>query len=80
MGYKALNEEGYNTRWLRVSSKKLDEYLDRLKTSVENNDSVFYGRIDFLYDSEISSGLERLADEGFSEEILYDYAHQMSKR
>jgi len=80
IGYKALTEGGYNTRWLRVSSEELDKHLKRIKNSIHDSHSVFFGRADILDDREIINGMGSLTDEGFDDEILADYAHQMSKR
>jgi hypothetical protein len=80
VGYKATTAEGYNTRWLRVSSEEMNTYLNKLQHSINDSSSVFFGHIDFLFDYEILNGMRRLSDEGFDDEILADYAHQMSKR
>jgi len=80
VGYKALSEEGYNTRWIRVSSEELEKYLKRFKNSVNDSSSVFFGHDEILEDHEIINAMGRLEYEGFDDEILADFAHQMSKR
>lgn len=80
VGYKAITAEGYDTRWLRVSSEELDKHLKRIEVLINDSDSVLFSRTDLLHDLEIINNIESLASEGFDDEILADYAHQMSKR
>jgi hypothetical protein len=79
VGYKALTSEGYHTRWLRVSTNDLEKFIDSVKNSIDDKNSVFYGHTGILFDQKIMNGMRSLANEGFDEEILADYAHQMSK-
>ena len=70
----AKNNFGY-----RVAMNK-DKYHLEIKAAIESDDSVLSGRIDLLNNHEILNGMANLAKEGFDDEILADYAHQMSKR
>ena len=78
VGYRALDENGYDTRWQKVSSKTLENFLKRLKSSIQNEDSIFFDHIDFS-DHKVLGSMASLADEGFSDEILADFARQMTK-
>lgn len=79
VGYKALTSEGYHTRWLRVSTNELMKFIDSVKNSIDDKNSVFYGHTEILFDKEIMNGMRNLANEGFDEEILADFVHQMPK-
>ncbi|TEW54721.1 hypothetical protein E2R68_08465 [Psychromonas sp. RZ22] len=57
-----------------------DRFRQEIIASIASDDSVLSGRIDLLSEPEIISGMATLAEEGFDDEILADYAHQMSKR
>ena len=79
IGYKATTAEGYDTRWLRVSSVELEKYFSRIEASINDSDSILFGRTDLLCDRDILNSMESLASEGFDDEILADFANQMSK-
>ncbi|MGP5297987.1 hypothetical protein ACTXL0_13345 [Psychrobacter faecalis] len=42
--------------------------------------TVLSGRVDLLCNSKMLDRMASLAEEGFDDEILADFAHQMSKR
>lgn len=79
VGYKALTAEDYHTRWQRVSTNELKKFIDSVENSINDNNSVFYGHTEILFDKEIMNSMQTLKNEGFDEEILADFAHQMSK-
>lgn len=64
----------------KSTPKSMTSHFDQwLVSAVQGNeDSVLEGMSQAL-DPEIRSSLESLHDEGFPEEILADFAHQMSK-
>lgn len=67
-------------KYLEFNNEMVDHEIYRIKAKFDDNDSVLLGRYDFMFDPNIIEGMVSLADEGFDDEILYDYAHQMSKR
>ncbi|GHA09580.1 hypothetical protein [Oceanisphaera arctica] len=78
--------EGVNG-YVRSSHKKIgrvvenkEKYRQEIMASIASDDSVLSGRIDLLNEPKILDGMATLAEEGFDDEILADYAHQMSKR
>ena len=78
--YKGIHPQFGNKWWQRVKEKIVESYFRRRIHSavLGETDSVLTGMTQLL-DSEIMNSIERLADEGFEDEILADYAHQMSK-
>lgn len=82
MCFECEGEKGYirsKNNFMRVANNK-DKYHSEIKASIEGDDSVLSGRVDLFANSEILSGMATLAEEGVDDEILADYAHQMSKR
>jgi hypothetical protein len=55
-------------------------YNQQIIDAIASDDSVLSGRFDLLNDHEVLRGMASLAEEGFDDEILADFAHQMSKR
>lgn len=82
--YEDLRKLNYDVdtyfKYVDYTNKMVDIEIARIKFSISSGDSVLFARHDILYDSEIISGMARLSEEGFDDEILADYAHQMSKR
>ncbi|MEI8665568.1 hypothetical protein P4S81_12925 [Pseudoalteromonas sp. B28] len=83
MCFECEGETGY----VRSLHKKLGRvarnkaiYQQEILASIASDDSVLSGRIDLLHEPEILKGMASLAEEGFDDEILADFAHQMSKR
>lgn len=79
--FKGIHPVSGDKWWQRVKEEVIETYFDEwLKNAVMGNeDSVLTGMTHAL-DPKISSTMESLYDEGFDEEILADFAHQMSKR
>ncbi len=79
--YKGLHPASGEGWWERVKEEFLESYFDTwLSSAVAGNvDSVLEGMTQAL-EPEIRSTMESLHDEGFDDEILADFAHQMSKR
>jgi hypothetical protein len=82
MCFECEGEQGY----VRSSHKKTsrvvlnkERYRQEILASINSNDSVLSGRTDLLNEPEIMNGMASLAEEGFDDEILADFAHQMSK-
>jgi DnaJ-class molecular chaperone len=82
MCFECEGENGY----VRSSQKKIgcvvenkERYHQEIMASIASDNSVLSGRSDLLNDSKIIDGMATLAEEGFDDEILADYAHQMSK-
>lgn len=66
-------------KYVDHTNEMVDGEIEVIKAAIESSDSVLSGRHDLLCDQKILSGMVRLAEEGFDEEILADFAHQMSK-
>lgn len=61
------------------------EEIKKIRSEIEsaiigNTNSVLTGRFDILNNEDRLESLTLLKKEGFDDEILYDYDHQMSKR
>ncbi len=67
-------------KYVDFTNDMVDREIERIKNSFNDGESVFFGRSDLLEDQDIIRGMASLAEEGFDDEILADYAHQMSKR
>lgn len=82
--YEDLRKLNYDVdtycKYVDYTNKMVDIEIARIKFLISSGDSVLFARHDILYDSEIISGMARLSEEGFDDEILADYSHQMSKR
>jgi hypothetical protein len=81
--FECEGEHGY----VRSSHEKIgrvlenkERYYQEIMASIASDDSVLSMRIDLLNEPKILDGIVTLAEEGFDDEILADYAHQMSKR
>ncbi|MDC9514214.1 hypothetical protein PSH47_14975 [Pseudoalteromonas sp. CST5] len=79
--YKGIHSTSGENWWERVKEEVIESYFDTwLSRAVAGKeDSVLEGMTQAL-DPEIRSSMESLHDEGFDDEILADFAHQMSKR
>ncbi len=81
---KELKDLNYDVesyyKYINYTNEMVDQQIEFIKSSILSNDSVLSGRYDLLHDSATLNAMGRLAAEGFSEEILADFAHQMSKR
>ena len=81
--FECEGEEGYVRSSYRKADrvvKNKEKYHKRIKDSIMSEGTVFSGRVDLLYNSKILDSMASLAEEGFDDEILADFAHQMSKR
>lgn len=83
MCFECEGEHGYvrssHNKIGRVLENK-EKYRQEIMASIASNDSVLSRRIDLLNEPSTFDGMVNLAQEGFDDEILADYAHQMSKR
>jgi hypothetical protein len=81
---KELKDLNYDVdsycKYVNYTNEMVDRKIEFIKASILNDDSVLSGRYDVLQDSETLNAMGKLAAEGFDEEILADFAHQMSKR
>ncbi|EGQ9765762.1 hypothetical protein ACLVXC_002482 [Vibrio alginolyticus] len=79
--FKGIHPVSGDKWWERVREEVIETYFDKwLKDAVMGEeDSVLTGMTQALA-PEIRETMESLYDEGFDEEILADFAHQMSKR
>ncbi|MCK8077302.1 hypothetical protein MSG34_14130 [Vibrio sp. 1CM2L] len=79
--FKGIHPASGDKWWERVKEEVIETYFDAwLESAVMGNeDSVLEGMTQAL-EPEVRSGMESLYDEGFDDEILADFAHQMSKR
>ncbi|MBT1443082.1 hypothetical protein KJI95_00880 [Shewanella sp. JM162201] len=66
-------------KYVDFSNEMVDKEIERISTLIQIPDSVLFGRFDILEDSALIKTMASLSDEGFDEEILADFAHQMSK-
>lgn len=83
MCFECEGENGY----IRTSYSKLKRvainkelYKQQIIVAMASNDSVLSGRFDLLNDHQVLRGMTSLAKEGFDDDILANFAHQMSKR
>ena len=67
-------------KYIDFTNNMVDREIERIKSLIMDEDSVLFGRYDYLENTGIIQGMASLAEEGFDDEILADYAHQMSKR
>jgi len=78
-----LTELGYDVdsyyKYVDFSNEMVDKEIERISSLIQSPDSVLSGRFDILEDSALMKTMASLSDEGFDEEILADFAHQMSK-
>jgi hypothetical protein len=83
MCFECEGEAGYvrstHKKSGRVAINK-EIYHQEILASIASDDSVLSGRIDLLSEPKILKAMASLAEEGFDDEILADFAHQMSKR
>ena len=79
--FKGFHPASGEKWWERVKEEIVESYFDKWlnKAVTGDEDSVLYGMTQAL-NSEIRSSMESLYDESFGDEILADFAHQMSKR
>ena len=79
--YKGCHPKSVDKWWERVKAEIVDSYFDKWlnKAVMGGEDSVLNGMTQAL-NPEIRSSMESLYDEGFDDETLADFAHQMSKR
>jgi hypothetical protein len=66
-------------KYVDHTNAMVDEEIAHIKALIESNDSVLSGRFDLFQEPDILHGMAGLSEEGFDDEILADYAHQMSK-
>jgi|26BtaG_2_1085354.scaffolds.fasta_scaffold05904_1 hypothetical protein len=81
--FECEGEEGYARSSYRKDDrvvKNKEKYHKRIKALIMSEGTVLSGRVDLLYNSKILDSMASLAEEGFDDEILADFAHQMSKR
>lgn len=80
--FECKSEEGY----VRFSQKKDNrvlndrKHLKHIKASIVSDDTALSDRMDLLYDTKTLDMMASLAEEGFDDESLEDFSHQMSKR
>ncbi|NQZ30529.1 MAG: hypothetical protein HRU06_04600 [Oceanospirillaceae bacterium] len=67
-------------KYIEFSNDMVDHQIEKIKASIMSSDSVLSGRHELLAEPSLLQTMGSLAEEGFDEEILADYAHQMSKR
>lgn len=66
-------------RYVDFTNELVDVEIEKIKSKIFDSESLLSGHTDLLNKPEILEGMARLSAEGFDEEILYDYAHQISK-
>ncbi len=78
-----LRDLGYDIdsyyKYVDYTNTMVDHEIRVIKSFFTDNDSTLFGRYNILQCSETIKGMASLHEEGFDEEILADYARQMSK-
>lgn len=78
-----LAELGYDIdsyyKYVDFSNDMADKEIERIRSLIQNPNTVLSGRFDLLEDAGLMKTMASLSDEGFDDEILADFAHQMSK-
>ena len=79
--FECESEEGYVSFSRRKDNRVLNDmkYLKHIKASIVSEHTVLSGRTHLLYDTKTLDMMASLAEEGF-DELLNDFAHQVSKR
>jgi hypothetical protein len=67
-------------KYVNYTNEMVDKELILIKAAIDSSDSVLSGRHSLLNDKEVLTGMRGLSEEGLDEEILADFAHQMSKK
>ena len=82
MCFECESKEGY----VRSSYRKADrvvrnkeKFHKQIKDSIISDNTALSGRTYLLHDTKTMDMMAVLAEEGFDDEILADFAHQMSK-
>jgi hypothetical protein len=66
-------------KYVDFSNDMVDKEIEEIGSLIKSPDSILSGRFDILEDTGLMKTMASLSDEGFDEEILADFAHQMSK-
>jgi len=66
-------------KYIDYSNSMVDQEIARIKAQVNDDNSPLCGNLDVLFDTSLVKSMQSLSDEGFSDEILADFAHQMGK-
>ena len=80
-----LREHGYDLdsyyKYRSYTNAMAKDHISmQIKDSVYSQDSVMFGKVDILNNKQLLQSLVSLKEEGFDEEVLADFHHQMSKR
>lgn len=67
-------------KYVNYTNEMVDKELTLIKAAIDSSDSVLSGRYSLLNDKEVLTGMRGLLEEGLDEEVLADFAHQMSKK
>ena len=67
-------------KYVNHTNEMVDQELETIKAAIYSSDSVLSGKHYLLSDKKILQGMVDLASEGFDEEVLADFAHQMLKK
>ena len=67
-------------KYVEHTDDMVDSEIASIISLSNDSESVLYGREDLVSDPRIVESMASLRSEGFDDEILYDLAHQMSKR
>lgn len=80
---KELARLGYDVesyyKYIKYSNEMVDREIGRIRAAVNGPDTVLSGRADIFGDSNLMKTMAGLSEEGFDDEVLADFAHQMSK-
>lgn len=79
LNYLNYDVESYY-KYVSYTNKMVDKELELIKFLVKSNDSALSGKNDLLANKENLEDALSLMKEGFDEEIIADFAHQMSKK
>lgn len=83
-GCTRCNGTGYIAKWKHImrgicfKCKGEDRY-EKIKASIVSDGTALSGCTDLLYNTKALEMMTALLAEGFDDEILADFAHQMSK-
>lgn len=79
-----LRQKNYDVtsyyKYVNHTNEMVDRELESIKAAINSGNSVLSGKYYLLSDKKILQEMVGLAEEGFDEEILADFAHQMSKK
>lgn len=79
-----LRNENYDVtsyyKYVNHTNEMVDRELESIKSAINSSNSVLSGKYYLLNDKRTLQGMVDLAGEGFNEEVLADFAHQMSKK